>query len=87
MVSLYMIGVPEALVWGFLRGLLIGIGILLLIWGAAELATWGIPKLTKRGRKYVELEDAPLIVSHDFVGNESIPEELEQREEILSGKR
>ena len=43
-----IIGIPitELFVWGFLKGMVIGLGAVLAIWGVAALVEWGISKRT-----------------------------------------
>ena len=45
-----MIGIPitELLVWGFLKGMVIGLFAVIVIWGVAALVEWRISKLTSR---------------------------------------
>ena len=48
MASQFPFGFPEALVWGFLKGMLAGVVLILLLWGATELAGLTIRKLRTR---------------------------------------
>ena len=45
-----MIGIPitELIVWAFLKGMVIGLFAVFVIWGVAALVEWRISKLTSR---------------------------------------
>ena len=54
-----MIGIPitELFVWGFLKGMAIGLFAVLIVWGVAALAEWRISKLTtSKGTRITDID-------------------------------
>ena len=56
--------ITNELVWVYLKGMLIGLLVLLLFWAIVEFSTWGIRTLRNRGAKPSGRKSFPKVIRH-----------------------